>query len=84
MARKTRGVTRRLIAVPRHVVLAGRNAINESLATAKNIIGRTFDGVVRVGNTTAGHLDAGVSELVNIKRSSRKSRKSRKTRKSRK
>ena len=76
-ARKSRGVTRRLIAVPRHAVLAGKNLAKEGLSIASNVIGRTINGVVRMANTTTGHLNTGVKELANMKRKARKTRKSR-------
>ena len=79
-AKKSRGVTRRLIAIPRHTALAGKNIVKETLSTASNVIGRTIDGVVRIGNTTTGHLNTGVKELVNMKRAGRKMRKTRKMR----
>ena len=78
VARKSRGVTRRLIAVPRHAVLAGKNIVKEGFSTASNVSTRTINGVVRMANTTSRHLNTGVKELANMKRKTRKMRKMRK------
>ena len=74
----SRPIRRRIIAIPKHAILAGKNIAIEGVSMASNVINRTINGVVRMGNTTSRHLSKSVKDLANKKRKTRKIRKSRK------
>jgi len=55
-------VTKRILALPKHIILAGKNVFREGMRTTSSVVGRTVNGVVHMGNTTAKHVNMGIDE----------------------
>ena len=78
---KPRGMTRRIVALPKHLILAGKNAFREGMKTATSVVSRSINGVVHMGNSTAKHVNIGIDETFGKDRKGmRKSKKTRKMR----